>query len=383
MMLKVSEAAVELGVSESTLFGLLKAGKIRSVLLGPKIRRIPRTELEAYVQRLLDEQAPPRTKNVSRLEGGEKCKRSGTFSAGLQRGTKVKRFAITILATAGLVLGLGLAGAGSALASPAMQHPVSPAIIGPAVFTSSQEAGQLIQSSGTEYRYEQEAFVVTPALGALVNDPTSNIFGAVGGELCNNTTGRTLQFGIIPSGTPGVYDLASRVGYLTNNPKSTTHDSCATGGVLTPPYDWASHGIGSWNQVATGDTVQTAAYYDASSGWVTFIVSDPNQGGVEDHSFFIGKWAKFTEAGAGVFDTEAENLSAPADIPFVNFFSVSATTVSGKRGGLDAAGRLSESVAYNTGGSASLAPADLLQPTTLVNTGNTNSFIVNSANPAS
>jgi excisionase family DNA binding protein len=56
MMLKVPTAAAELEISESALYELLKAGKIRSVLLGPKIRRIPRTELEAYQQELLDEQ---------------------------------------------------------------------------------------------------------------------------------------------------------------------------------------------------------------------------------------------------------------------------------------------------------------------------------------
>jgi excisionase family DNA binding protein len=56
MMLKIPQAARELGISESTMFELLKAEKVRSVYLGPKIRRIPRTELEAYVQRLLDEQ---------------------------------------------------------------------------------------------------------------------------------------------------------------------------------------------------------------------------------------------------------------------------------------------------------------------------------------
>ena len=55
-LLRVPLAAAELDISESALYEIMKAGKIRSVLLGPKIRRIPRTELEAYVQSLLDEQ---------------------------------------------------------------------------------------------------------------------------------------------------------------------------------------------------------------------------------------------------------------------------------------------------------------------------------------
>jgi len=56
MMLNISQAAKELGISQSTLFVLLKEEKIRSVYLGPKIRRIPRSELEAYVELLLAEQ---------------------------------------------------------------------------------------------------------------------------------------------------------------------------------------------------------------------------------------------------------------------------------------------------------------------------------------
>jgi excisionase family DNA binding protein len=58
MMLKIPEAAVELRISESMLYELLKAEKIRAVNLGPGTRRILRTELEAYAQRLMDEQYP-------------------------------------------------------------------------------------------------------------------------------------------------------------------------------------------------------------------------------------------------------------------------------------------------------------------------------------
>ena len=57
MMLMMDRAAYELGVSESTLYEFLKEGKIKSVLLGPKIRRIPLIELEAYRDRVLAEQS--------------------------------------------------------------------------------------------------------------------------------------------------------------------------------------------------------------------------------------------------------------------------------------------------------------------------------------
>lgn len=57
MALTVTAAASALGVSKSTMFTLLREGKIRSVKLGPQIRRIPRSEIEAYLAKLLEEQA--------------------------------------------------------------------------------------------------------------------------------------------------------------------------------------------------------------------------------------------------------------------------------------------------------------------------------------
>jgi excisionase family DNA binding protein len=57
MLLNLKQAAHELGVSKSTLFALMRAGEISSVLLGPQIRRIPRTEIEAFIERKLREQA--------------------------------------------------------------------------------------------------------------------------------------------------------------------------------------------------------------------------------------------------------------------------------------------------------------------------------------
>jgi len=61
MALTVDEAAHVLGVSRSTMFTLLREGRIRSVKLGPQIRRIPRAELDAYLAALLDEQSAPDT----------------------------------------------------------------------------------------------------------------------------------------------------------------------------------------------------------------------------------------------------------------------------------------------------------------------------------
>jgi hypothetical protein len=59
MLLKPAEAMKELRVSRATLFKLLRHGprgedpEIESFLIGPNARRIPRTSLEAYVERKL------------------------------------------------------------------------------------------------------------------------------------------------------------------------------------------------------------------------------------------------------------------------------------------------------------------------------------------
>ena len=54
-MLTPEEAMSELRCSKATLFKLLKDKEINSLLLGPNARRIPRTEIEAYMKRKLDE----------------------------------------------------------------------------------------------------------------------------------------------------------------------------------------------------------------------------------------------------------------------------------------------------------------------------------------
>jgi len=59
MLLKPAEAMTELRISRATLFKLLRPGahgepaEIDSFLIGPNARRIPRTEIEAYVARKL------------------------------------------------------------------------------------------------------------------------------------------------------------------------------------------------------------------------------------------------------------------------------------------------------------------------------------------
>jgi excisionase family DNA binding protein len=57
LVLTVPEAAAELKVSESQMYRLLGAGKIRSVKEG-RTTRIPYSEITAYLERKLAEQDP-------------------------------------------------------------------------------------------------------------------------------------------------------------------------------------------------------------------------------------------------------------------------------------------------------------------------------------
>lgn len=56
LLFTYEEARLKLGVSLSQLYKLMRAGEIRSLELGPQVRRIPMSELEAYVARIVAEQ---------------------------------------------------------------------------------------------------------------------------------------------------------------------------------------------------------------------------------------------------------------------------------------------------------------------------------------
>lgn len=57
LLLTVQRAADELGISKSKMFTLLSSGDIASLLIGPKIRRVPRAALEEYIAKKLAEAA--------------------------------------------------------------------------------------------------------------------------------------------------------------------------------------------------------------------------------------------------------------------------------------------------------------------------------------
>jgi excisionase family DNA binding protein len=56
LMLTYEEASLKLGVSRTHLYELMRDGEIRSLKLGPQVRRIPLTELEDWLKRQEAEQ---------------------------------------------------------------------------------------------------------------------------------------------------------------------------------------------------------------------------------------------------------------------------------------------------------------------------------------
>ena len=56
LMLTYEEARLKLGVSLSQLYKLMRDKEIRSLDLGPQVRRIPMSELDAYLTRLKAQQ---------------------------------------------------------------------------------------------------------------------------------------------------------------------------------------------------------------------------------------------------------------------------------------------------------------------------------------
>ena len=57
LMLTAEQAAEALGIGRTAVFALIKSGDLESVRIG-RLRRIPAGSIEAYAQRLTNEQYP-------------------------------------------------------------------------------------------------------------------------------------------------------------------------------------------------------------------------------------------------------------------------------------------------------------------------------------
>jgi len=66
LLLSVEEAAAQIRISRTRMFGLIRRGKVLSVMVGGS-RRVPYDSLRAYVDQLITEQAPagPETRPVA------------------------------------------------------------------------------------------------------------------------------------------------------------------------------------------------------------------------------------------------------------------------------------------------------------------------------
>ena len=268
--------------------------------------------------------------------------------------------------------------AAAGLLSAATQASASvPRVALAAVYNSSGEAGQYVQSSpNRHFRDVRDTFQATQAQLGVSGGGTGNN-GGVGLQLCSNATGQAIQFGLIPDGS--VFQLAYQAGALAQHDPATTNDACATGGILPAPIVISA--LASYDTIPVGDTVSLEIYYNSRSGWVTLSVTDLAQGGTEEFHFrdaSCGRWCDFTEPGAGVRDLAAPALSAPADIPLVTFEGLRATQYNGRHWSFSHWTTVADS--FNLGGSVTDAPADLLQAGPLGGGGTT--FTVLSGNPA-
>lgn len=279
-----------------------------------------------------------------------------------------------IYASAAAVLALGFTGlmAGTANAAPA----------NPVVYNSNAEAGYYIQSHNQiHYRDVRATFPTTQAQLAISTGGSLTGNGGIGLQLCNNSTGYALQFGLIPdpandpsNPAAGKFDLAYQTGTLNQVNPSSTHDACATGGTL--PFPVTITTLASYNTIPVGDTVNLEIFYNHVTGFAHLLVTDAAQGGQESFSVWIGNHA-FSEPGVGVRALNATGVSAPADIDFADFSGIRVTQVNGVHYAFTGSQVVADN--YNKGGSATDAAADLLQVTGLANSGH--DFSVDIGNP--
>ena len=59
MLMSVGDVAAELGCGRDTVYSLLASGRLPSVLIGERLRRIRRSDLEAYVATLTPSRPMP------------------------------------------------------------------------------------------------------------------------------------------------------------------------------------------------------------------------------------------------------------------------------------------------------------------------------------
>lgn len=148
--------------------------------------------------------------------------------------------------------------------------------------------------------------------GAVPYTATATVVnGAIGIQLCNETTGSAAQLGAVYLGT-GEF----AVGYVTGTLEGLVADPCVGGGVLS-----GSTTFTSLAEVPVGNSIQGRIRQDGHGVLFTAALV----GGIANYTYYKSTgWIYPNEAGAGL-QADTTGLSAPAVNDLTDFSGVTAT----------------------------------------------------------
>jgi hypothetical protein len=180
-----------------------------------------------------------------------------------------------------------------------------------------------------------------------------------GGLLCNDSTERALEVGIVENSSPeDTFTVDYEYGSLGE--ADSNGDPCENGLFTTAPQSFTAPSLVDF---APGDTIMYQVLYNPKTGWATFEAMNKT---VSNHWYqshcYVGKHQFFNEAGQGVA-ADTTNMAPPADNWLTGNAHVQLTDSNGVHGYLDnSAWDTIEVVSTANGTSADLP---LLQPGSL------------------
>lgn len=239
---------------------------------------------------------------------------------------------------------LGIAIGGAAATAALVALSAGPANAATASHVYNGVSSTVLQDTNGEAGYYTHAFGDTFTAVNGVLSPTSTIgnvgvteslaspAGGVGVQLCDSSTGKASQLGIIQydpadPGAAGVYVLAySYNGHLTE--EAGSNDPCSSGGILTAHATLATDSSGNPIVVNPADSFQVQI--SETRGGLEFTVEDVTEN-VTSFSYFARSFnGNYNEAGAGLQADPstvsgcASQEGCPDDI--LNLSDVTATT---------------------------------------------------------
>jgi hypothetical protein len=264
----------------------------------------------------------------------------------------VKRTVISALAalTCTLVMGLGATAAQAATSMvPASVNSTilftGPANAGgitdpvaecatPLASCTDSMAGYFTNSFGQTFNRVDGTFTLNPEAEGIgistvaglvvggVTETSTSINGAIGLQICNETTGEAAQLGAVYLGDSTGTPLFA-LGYLTGYLNSLTVDPCVGGGVLGGASSSTTFTALTDSGIPAGSTIR--AQIQEYGGAVLFTAALAN--GVANYTYFDSacRWFFPNEAGAGL-QVNTTGLSAPASNDLTDFTGVTATS---------------------------------------------------------